>query len=375
MKKIIKVKSSVTCLDIKFIFTYDLQGRSKNYLERKSLVLLEKSVFNNNEIKKVVKKYYNINIEKIEHEDRGSSNIFYVYDLNNKYVLKEFESRCKEEKILQESKIIEHLKNKNIKVPKYIKTVEGGFFFKYKGRIIILMEFIEGYTKSPNTGSFKQTIESATLLGKITKGLEDYGKMEKISIKKYYKKEKIEPSRIKYLSLLSKLGTSNIDEIIKKDFKYKLQLLDKIEKMDFEGMKNMTYKNSHGDFSIMQFIYKDEKVNAVLDFERARCLPIAWEIIRSYTHIDEKCKNGDFDISNFIEYVKEVMKYIELNKYDLKFMPYMYLLRLATSPYGYEEYMNNNKLKSLLDFGIWRTKMCKSLIENMDEITDNLMSI
>ena len=130
----------------------------------------------------------------------------------------------------------------------------------------------------------------------------------------------------------------------------------------------MTLKNCHGDFSVMQFIYENEKIKALLDFERAKYMPVSWEIIRSYTHIDEKCKNGNIDIKNLVDYVKTVMKYINLNKYDLKFMPYMYLLRLATSPYGYEEYINNTKLESLLEFGLWRTKMCKTLAENIKKI-------
>lgn len=58
----------------------------------------------------------------------------------------------------------------------------------------------------------------------------------------------------------------------------------------------MTFKNCNGDFSIMQFIYENEKIKAVLDFERAKYMPVGWEIIRSYTHIDEQCKDGSFNI-------------------------------------------------------------------------------
>ena len=43
-----------------------------------------------------------------------------------------------------------------------------------------------------------------------------------------------------------------------------------IEQIDFDGMQYMTFKNCNGDFSIMQFIYENEKIKAVLDFERAK---------------------------------------------------------------------------------------------------------
>lgn len=331
--------------------------------------MIEETVFNNNEIKDQVLKNYNIKINQITHESRGSANIFYITDVENKkYVFKEFESRCKEEKILQEAEILYFLKNKKIDVPEYIRTVNNNFYFKYKNRIIILMKFIEGYSKNPNTGTYEQVIECANLHGKVTKALEEYKRFESVDIEKWHKKRQILPAKAKYIELIKKLDNSEINKKIKSDFEYKLNLLEQIEKMDFEGMQHMTLKNCHGDFSVMQFIYENEKIKALLDFERAKYMPVSWEIIRSYTHIDEKCKNGNIDIKNLVDYVKTVMKYINLNKYDLKFMPYMYLLRLATSPYGYEEYINNTKLESLLEFGLWRTKMCKTLAENIKKI-------
>lgn len=339
--------------------------------------MLEKSVFNSNtEIIEKVKEIYNIDIIKIETEDRGSANIKYLYNKeNNKYVFKEFESNCNENNVIKESKIINHLQKSNIKVPTYIKTIAGELYFKYKERTIILMEYIEGYTKASNTGNFKQTIESATILGQMVKSLESYPYMEVDNIDKWYNKIKIESGLQKHLKLKEKLGDIEIEKSIKHDVIEKIRILEKLKLMDFEGMQNVTYKNSHGDYSIMQFIYKDEKVNAVLDFAKARAMPISWEIMRSYTYIDEKCKDGDIDINNLLEYVKEFQKYVKLNIYDLKFMPHIYLIQLAASPFGYEEYINNNEQKNLLNFAVWRTKMCKTLIKNIDEISNKLCTL
>ena len=65
--------------------------------------MIEKTVFSDDEIVAQIKSNYNIITKDIEHEDRGSANIFYITDdENKKYVFKEFESRCKEEKILKE---------------------------------------------------------------------------------------------------------------------------------------------------------------------------------------------------------------------------------------------------------------------------------
>ena len=324
--------------------------------------MIEKTVFSDEEIVAQIKSNYNIITNDIEHEDRGSANIFYITDDENKrYVFKEFESGCKEEKILKEAQIVYFLKSKNISVPEYVKTVDNKYYFKYKNRIVILMKYITGYTKNPNTGSYEQVIECANLHGRVLKALENYEKLEQSDIEKWHMKKQIEPARAKYNKLIKKLGNSEIDKKIEKDIKYKLELLDKIEQIDFDGMQYMTFKNCNGDFSIMQFIYENEKIKAVLDFERAKYMPVGWEIIRSYTHIDEQCKDGSFNIKNYNDYMKTVMKYVKLNEYDLKFTPYMYLLRLATSPYGFEEYINNHELTDLLNFGFWRTKMCQSI--------------
>ena len=64
-----------------------------------------------------VKSNYNLITKDIEHEDRGSANIFYITDdENEKYVFKEFESRCKGRKnIKKEARIVDFLKIKKYK--------------------------------------------------------------------------------------------------------------------------------------------------------------------------------------------------------------------------------------------------------------------
>ena len=120
---------------------------------------------------------------------------------------------------------------------------------------------------------------------------------------------------------------------------------------------------------------KDEVV-AVLDFIKVKRLPIVWEIARSYSYADIKAKNGNIDIDNLIDYVKEVSKYIELNTYDYKYLSYVYLVQLARSPFGYEEYFKDDveNKQELLDFAFYRTKICKNLYEKAEKISKILLS-
>ena len=338
--------------------------------------MLEKSVFTKSEIIEQLKKQYNIIVKKIEIELRGSANIFYIYDEENiKFVLKEFESKINSKNIIKEIQITNHLKDDGLKVPEYIKTVNNTYFFEYKNRIIILMKFIEGYTKESNTGTYKQVIESAEIYGKTIKSME---KMKNIdfpeeNIEKWCNGKKLEESKIKIINLLNKCNelieennpNKKLYIKIKSDIEFKLSIIEKIEKIDLSEIENLTMKNSHGDFSVMQFIYKDEKVVALLDFAKARKMPIVWEIIRSYTYIDEKCKDSYIDEDNLNDYIKKVMEYTDLNEFDLKWMKCFYLIQLVTSTFGYKEFFEDNKRTDLLKFGFWRCNMCRCLSEKI----------
>ena len=156
---------------------------------------------------------------------------------------------------------------------------------------------------------------------------------------------------------------NNIAQQIEKDMKTRIEIIENLKKIDFSEMKNMTLMNSHGDYSISQFIYTDEKVEAVLDFAKARKMPIAWEIIRSFTYIDIDSKDGDININSLVDYTKKVMQYVKLSKCDLKWMPYFYLIQLVSSPFGYEQYLNDKSQTQLLDFAFWRCKMSETLWE------------
>ena len=104
-------------------------------------------------------------------------------------------------------------------------------------------------------------------------------------------------------------------------------------------------------------------------------MPVAWEIIRSFTYIDKESANGDLNIENLVDYTKKVMEYVTLNEYDLKWMPYFYLMQLVTSTFGYEQYIQNSNQKQLLDFAFWRCKMSVTLFNRLEEISSRLAEI
>ena len=335
--------------------------------------MLEETVFiNNEEIITFVKDIYGLDITNIERINRGSANL---YSLNNDlYVLKEFQSDYSEKEIINEIAIINHLKKDDIPVPTYIKTKNNEFYFIYKERLIIIQEFIDGYTLENNEGNLKQTLECADLYGRIIKSLETLEiELPSFDISEWYNEVSFNDAISKHEKLISLLDDTNENhKKIKSDLEDKLKMIESIKDKDYSNMSNLTIKNTHGDYSLIQFIYKDDKVNAVIDFVSACKMPIVWEIIRSYSYIDNDIKNGEFNLDHLVEYVKTVNKHISLNKYDLEYMPYVYLLQLLNSTYGYKQYINDPRKENLLAFGYLRTNICKYLYKNADIISKRL---
>ena len=98
--------------------------------------MIEETVFTKKKIIEVVKNIYNIDVYQVEKLNRGSANL---YSINkDEYVLKEFQTKYTKEEIDKEIIIINHLKNDNIPVPEYIKTITGEYSFVYENKVIIM---------------------------------------------------------------------------------------------------------------------------------------------------------------------------------------------------------------------------------------------
>lgn len=329
--------------------------------------MIENTVFSEKELKNVVRIKYNIYVTEIKRINRGSANLYSIN--NNTYVLKEFQSKYTNEEINREIVVINHLKNDNLSVPEYITTIDNEYSFSYKGKIITMQKFIDGYTVESNTGTYEQILESASMLGKIVNSLKTLEiELPIVDVSTWFSLETIENAINKHKKLLEKIMNSDEFEIVD-GLKDKISMLEYVrDNFIFDDMMKLTILNTHGDYSVLQFIYKNEKINSVIDFVSACKMPVVWEVIRSYSYIDLKAKDGKIDIDNLTDYVKEFNKYIKLNKYDVKYMAYLYLIQLLTSTFGYKQYIEDNSKKELLDFALFRTKLSRFLFDNASTI-------
>lgn len=342
--------------------------------------MLEKTEFTKDTIKEEVKKHYGISIRDINVINGGSANIYKIIsDSGNKYILKEFQSKFSGKTILKEINVINFLRKKGLSVPEYILCLDGKEYFEYNEKTVIMQKFIDGKTQGNYTGDVEQMLESAKYLGIIVNALEEYpyDDMFSYNIEKYSSDEVIDNAIRKHLDLIS-LAKKNEShgEIIIKDLKDKIDMLNMMKKDGtFKGATNVTVKKTHGDYNVLQFIYDDQgKIKSIIDFVNAGELPIVWEIARSYNYIDKYCKRGEFNIEHLVMYIKEYLKYSKLNKDDLKYLPYVYLIQVLSSTYGYKEYLKSGNI-GLLHFGRERTNICRYLMKNAKIISEILLEI
>lgn len=337
-----------------------------------------KSVLTKNDIITLLRTQYNIegNIE-ITKLNRGSSNLFEINVNGKRYILKEFNSNKPVSLVEKEIRLIKYLQNGKLQVPQYIQLNDGRYYFIFNGKVVILQQFIEGYTVENNTGNYEQMMESATILGKLIRELIGYeGLEEEGIIDKWFSKKSVQIIGVQKLEEEKKniKGDNKYKEQFIADFNDKILIANAlIDQFDFGIIRRLSIMNTHGDYSIQQLIYNEGKLATVIDFETAKKMPIVWEIVRSYSYVDKNAEDGKIDTDNLIQYFKEVSKYVELNEYDLKFAPHIYLMQLIGSTFGYREYNKDCSQKDLLKFALFRTNLCRSLYANLDKISESLL--
>lgn len=327
------------------------------------------------EIEDLIKKNYNIgNIKEINKVLEGaSSECFHIITENKEYILKDVEMIFKNHP--EDEPLINNiLLKRGVCVSEFYKNKENKYLLEYHGHTFHLQSFIRGKILEVNTAPPWFMKESAEILGKIHKALEDIPVLSSGIGKEFFSFITPESAKMSYEKSLQRAIENNESQNII-DLKYRISLLEKIKDIKLE-MNKFTYKNTHGDYFISQIICGENSINGIIDFTSACIHPACWEVIRSYSYADPKCIDGTIDFDNLVKYIKDYMKYSSLNKYDIKMMPYLYYYQLAVSDYFSQYYESNNSNKEVLCYyAHWSTIICRWFEKNIGELTENLEKV
>lgn len=321
-------------------------------------------------IKQILLKHYGLQVNKVKYVNNGSANLFHLFCDCGEYMLKEHQEKFNKGDIEREYKIYQHLSLKGFRVPKYVLSVTGNIFIDYQGKYIILQEYIKGKTGQFNNGNKKELRDCAIKLVEIINSMRDLDLILPTYNLNLLDHREIQDLNQKYSNLI--LSTNS--KKIKSELLLKKDLLNNVKKIYPCKLEKMTILNSHGDYTVSQFIYnKDKNIEVVLDFITAKYMPIAWEIIRSYIYIDKKYRHGKFNFDNFITYVQTINDILPLNKYDLKYMVYIYYIYILKSTFGYEQYIIDKKGRKYLKIARNNYWQCLFLTKNIEFITNRLL--
>ncbi len=337
---------------------------------------LEKTVLNEKTVSDLLYRYYGISSISAKKLKLGTANCFQVYDGDKYYFLKEFQSSFSENAVVQEAKLLEYLSVAGIPTTRFKKNLNNEFVINYQNHIICLEEYIEGQTYDYDDLPLESLPQVGKMLGRLHQTLKDYPLPIDMS-DKWLASFSAENMIAQYDSLIkiaeSQVDDKNTNQIID-DLQYKKQLAVRCEEYK-KYYNGITYCSTHGDYQGCQLIFDKDEIKAVIDFSSASCLPVTWEIMRSFVQSSNYCRtNATVDIKAFCEYVREYLKFSPLTKNDMIAMPYVYLFQLARSKYGYPQYLNTDSedREGLLQFAFWRTKMCREVEKNAESISNEL---
>lgn len=341
---------------------------------------LEKSVLTEPIISNLLSTHYGIFPLSVNKLKLGTANCFQVYDGSKYYFLKEFQSDILEDEVVREAKLLDYLSDAEFPVTRFYKTVHNEFVIKYQDHILCLEEYIEGHTYGYNDLPPKLLPKVGRMLGKLHKALKDYPLP--IGMSEQWLDSISADSVIAKYDELIQIAESNADADklpqLMEDFRYKKQLALRCEEYK-KYYNGITYCATHGDFQGCQLIWEQEEIKAVIDFSAAACLPVTWELMRSFVQSSSLCRNAaTIDITALCAYVREYMKFSPLTKTDMLAMPYVYLFQLAQSRYGYPQYLLNTDSEDregLLRFAFWRTRMCREVEKKAKEISEELVKL
>ena len=338
---------------------------------------LEPTVLTPKRIHDLLLRHYGISSTAAERLPLGTANCYRITDGEKSYFLKEFQGDFGEDDILREVGVIEHLAAHGIPVARFFSTLDGAWLVHCEGHLLALSDYVQGITYGYDNMPACRLADLAAMLGRLHTALRDYPlpvDMGRDWLNTFCA-EKTAKAYDELIALAQHRRADPHTPQILHDLAYKKALAYRLEqyKRYYDGV---TYCSTHGDYQGCQKIWQELGIRAVIHFYSARCLPVVWEVMRSFVQSCERCRqSAKVDLDALCDYVRAYRQYAPLAPTDLAAMPYVYLFQLARSRYGYPQYLSGKSedANALLQFATWRTDMCREIESRAQEISAALL--
>lgn len=309
-------------------------------------------------IKRFLKEEYGLNILLVKQMTTGvGGDTFHVNSIEGEFIFKIADTNDINRPEL-EPEICSYLLEKGIKVSEFRRNLSGNFISQYDERYCHLQHYFQGKTFKMNKAPQWFMNESPALLGKIHATLQSYDNFPIGIGEEFFNFMTLERARESYEQSL-RIAVERQDEKIIDDLDFRIKLVKRFPKMQFDT-NSLTYKNTHGDYTLNQILCKDDHIEAVIDWTSACMHPVIWEITRSFYYAEPTCANGELDKNKFMNYIDSYCQFASLNAYDKDNILRLYYYQLAVCDY-YSQYLSaeDSKKDEFLLQATFATKILK----------------
>ena len=262
-------------------------------------------------------KLYDIEIETMEPSENGAGALTYFVKADDKQFVVKYSIDNEMNNPDVEITVCERLLNKGIPVCRFIPNKQGKMIsMDENGRRFTIQQFYEGITYGYNEAPVNLQAQSASFLAKIHNAMKD---IENIPVgigAEFFTYRKPEYMKGAYVSTLQQAMENNDTEIAK-NIRSNMRIIDAMPDYQFD-INRFSCGNTHGDYMISQLIWKNEKINGIIDWTCTCKHPYVWEIVRSYVFMAPEVKQGEIDIESLIHYISVYMESGTLNAYDIE---------------------------------------------------------
>lgn len=284
-------------------------------------------------------KLYGIEPDSMDISENGAGGItYFVAQGDKKYVVK-YPSDNEMNHPDIEADICRKLICGNIPACRFIADKNGNFISNDEtGRRFTVQHFIDGVTYGYNEAPVELQAKSAVMLSRIHTAMKDMENIPEGINADFFKYRKPETTYTAYQHTLKRaLDSGDIQTADR--IRSNMNIISEMTDFKFSADK-FTCGNTHGDYNISQIIWKDNEINAVIDWTCACSHPYIWETVRSYVYMAPEIKYGEINIESLIKYISAYLEHGNLKKYDIENAGNLFFFFLAVCDF-YGQYYDS----------------------------------
>lgn len=317
-------------------------------------------------------KLYGIEIETMELSDNGAGGLTYFVNAGDKRYVVKYPSDNEMNHSDVEIRVCEMLLKKGIPACRFVPNKQGKkLSTDENGRRFTVQEFYDGITYSYHEAPVKLQTKSAVYLAKIHVAMKD---MEDIPVgigEEFFKYRKPEYMKEAYAETLQQ-AIENRDSDIAAHIRSNMRIIETMPAYEFD-IRRFSYGNTHGDYMISQLIWKDEKINGIIDWTCTCKHPYIWEIVRSYVFMAPEIKQGEIDMDSLVSYISAYLECGSLNSYDIENAGNLFFYFLAVCNFYGQYYDSISKNRYIY---LQQANMASELLvwfeNHIDELNEKL---